>query len=788
MAATQGKNVFNRVRNAQLGILRPFNRSTQLPDELLQDCDNRLGLQFNGKQVPVLVKRLSSRLEAIKSGKMTPADYNLCMKDVKEMIDLLNSDSQQEYPDGSGRERESRIIHAEVFYLFDGVEILVDFLLLPIYHPLNKTSDSSGQSNDKIKTETVWRKRVTYHILELLHNMCLCIGSDVALPLSDREDLVPHLFTLMGEKSCFLKAATVLEDILGVKKNMIKLESIPKLKELVASFDEEQLANFCRVLSIAVSDTDCKEDHATCTLAAQDKASRERSGVPVCEVNQEYLVELPGFVNKLVLIACRKIENATGSNLSDLFNEIEGWVTWLDSSMAFDALAEVANDDGVFLHLPMNDPMSPIPQSIKTMHELVYKVEVLYVLCLLLGGKHRQKVHGLLANFKLMAGLNTLFDKVIWRCNLRTQHLHSRNENCDCSPEVALKVQFLQLLHSFCDHHENKYLIMTRNEINDLNRIARQNGNDIPEAIQNLDRSLLCTGQKGILTKLVEVTKKEPSDSPFRFWLSRAVESFLRGKTSFADQTFLLRKGLLEHIVQHTLQEETKSKEVLQSNFDLLAELMKFNRTAYKRFEDVVKTDELFEKFLNLINDNMVDSNMFVRCLILTLNHFEHNEPETYANTVNVYRLLQFISNKEKRLKFLIKLISIIQVEILTQENVSCLNTSIIFLMFADSKLELPEYLSELREEEQRQLRPGYLLLNFRELLFFWQEHYLHKDKDCSTLEKSSCISFKKWKQMVSVLVSGDIKDNRTIAHYLTKDELPIHEGWSQKDYRERRT
>ncbi len=48
-----------------------------------------------------------------------------------------------------------------------------------------------------------------------------------------------------------------------------------------------------------------------------------------------------------------------------------------------------------------------------------------------------------------------------------------------------------------------------------------------------------------------------------------------------------------QHIVQHTLQEETKSKEVLQSNFDLLAELMKFNRTAYKRFEDVVKTDEL---------------------------------------------------------------------------------------------------------------------------------------------------------------------------------------------------
>ena len=39
------------------------------------------------------------------------------------MIDLLNSEGMQEYPQGSGKERESRIIHAEVFFLFDGVEV-----------------------------------------------------------------------------------------------------------------------------------------------------------------------------------------------------------------------------------------------------------------------------------------------------------------------------------------------------------------------------------------------------------------------------------------------------------------------------------------------------------------------------------------------------------------------------------------------------------------------------------------------------------------------------------------
>ena len=35
-----------------------------------------------------------------------------------------------------------------------------------------------------------------------------------------------------------------------------------------------------------------------------------------------------------------------------------------------------------------------------------------------------------------------------------------------------------------------------------------------------------------------------------RFWQARAVESFLRGATSYADQMFLLKRGLLEVVKQ----------------------------------------------------------------------------------------------------------------------------------------------------------------------------------------------------------------------------------------------
>ncbi len=78
------------------------------------------------------------------------------------------------------------------------------------------------------------------------------------------------------------------------------------------------------------------------------------------------------------------------------------------------------------------------------------------------------------------------------------------------------------------------------------------------------------------------------------------------------------------------------------------------------------------------------------------------------------------------------------------QENVSCLNTSLVILMLARRKAKLPFYLNALREKEYAEKYPGCLLNNFHNLLRFWQRHYLNKDKDSTCLENvsSSNLSF----------------------------------------------
>ena len=77
----------------------------------------------------------------------------------------------------------------------------------------------------------------------------------------------------------------------------------------------------------------------------------------------------------------------------------------------------------------------------------------------------------------------------------------------------------------------------------------------------------------------------------------------------------------------------------------------------------------------------------------------------------------------------------------LLQENVSCLNTTLVFLMFANRKNNLQKYLQALKDEKEGMLDVNgsvSFMTNFRDLLLFWQDHYLHKDKDCSALEKVS--------------------------------------------------
>ncbi|XP_010880195.2 transient receptor potential cation channel, subfamily C, member 4 associated protein a [Esox lucius] len=746
-------NIIAKIRQSQI-VGQGFSRGTQLPEELLQERDKRA--KWHG--IPKLLQKLHESSHP-------NSDLSQTHSLLKELSSLLSMEAMSFVTEDRKSAQESTFPNTYTFDLFGGVDLLVEILMRPT---LTMKKKKPKMNDDFIKD-----------CLSVLYNCCICTEG-VTKSLAARNDFVLFLFTLMRNKTTFLQTATLIEDILGVKKEIIQLEGIPNLSRLVQSFDQQQLANFCRILSVTISEPDLGNDDKH-TLLAKNAQQKRNASPSRAEVNQVTLLNIPGFIERLCKLATRKVSEATGA--SDVLQELEDWYTWLDNALVLDALMQMATEEAEPSSTESDESLqatSPLrhrlPQSMKIVHEIMYKVEVLYVLCVLLMGRQRNQVHKMLADFRLIPGLNNLFDSLIWRKFTSSNHVvHGQNENCDCSPEISFKIQFLRLLQSFSDHHENKYLLLNNNELNELSAISLKANIPEVEALVNTDRSLVCDGKKGLLTRLLIVMRREPPDSSFRFWQARAVESFLRGATSYADQMFLLKRGLLEHILFCVVDSGCKSRDVLQSYFDLLGELMKFNMDAFKRFNKYVSTGDKFQTFMSQINSSLVDSNMLVRCIVLSLDRFESQTDD--LNVVEVLSeccLLSFMARVENRLAFLFRLINIINVQTLTQENVSCLNTSLVVLMLARRRGKLPLYLNALREKEYTEKYPGCLLNNFLNLLRFWQRHYLNKDKDSTCLENSSCIPFSYWKETVSVLLDSDRTSPCAIASYIDEPFMDL--------------
>ena len=167
-------------------------------------------------------------------------------------------------------------------------------------------------------------------------------------------------------------------------------------------------------------------------------------------------------------------------------------------------------------------------------------------------------------------------------------------------------------------------------------------------------------------------------------------------------------------------------------------------------------------------------------------------------------KLLAHFDSFERRIVLLCHMINTINIHNLSQENVSCLNTTLVLLMLANRSNQLPKYLRSIKSKSIEMLVTGDLntstllnnngnnnnnrtsstqasssnnnnmpldlITNFRDLLIFWQSHYLQKDKDCIGLEQNSRIEFSYWKHTVELLLDTNPKNNCSLSYYLRND------------------
>lgn len=248
-----------------------------------------------------------------------------------------------------------------------------------------------------------------------------------------------------------------------------------------------------------------------------------------------------------------------------------------------------------------------------------YQVEMLFVLCTLLGGRRKLDAQDILHRLGIVSVLDGMFQRLPWWKN------HAGEENsdevnhdaphqpngihgpgCECTPESALCVQYLRMLHNFCDRDCDNY---------EARRLLLSD--DEKRLIFNMNPNVSENVQRGLLSKIIDAFISESDESPYRFWLASCIESFLRGSPA-QEQMFVAQSGLLDHLVAEVCSDRLHCAGSLQTSFDLLGELGKGNAEVIRLLVSHLD-EESFRKLMSVAAANLVDSNVFIRSLLLSL-------------------------------------------------------------------------------------------------------------------------------------------------------------------------
>jgi Trpc4-associated protein len=272
------------------------------------------------------------------------------------------------------------------------------------------------------------------------------------------------------------------------------------------------------------------------------------------------------------------------------------------------------------------------------------------------------------------------------------------------------------------------------------------------------------------------------SPGTFRFWLASCVESFLRGSRE-PEQIIVAQSGLIDHLVTRLLADQTMVADPLapatQTNFDLLGELIKFSPTVLDMLDQRIGDDDSFRRLMDHAVTNLVDSNVFLRSVVLTLEDYDaRRRGGAYAASgaasgaadgapmspqgrrpvesmdaegkeggggeggqtgggKGVWtagrplarRFAEFLG-PDNRMRLLKDVMFVVNIEDVNQENICCLNTAVVFLLFASRRGDLPRCVAAIHELERSHGQRGWVTQNFRKLLWFWQQYYLNRGRD----------------------------------------------------------
>ena len=386
---------------------------------------------------------------------------------------------------------------------------------------------------------------------------------------------------------------------------------------------------------------------------------------------------------------------------------------------------------------------------------------------------------------------------------------HGKGCCCDC--DTALKIQYLRLIYTFCCRDNNNFInklkLLSEKDIlrflkfgyMDLIKVSLkekydfyQNNNNVTpnellnsiytkldmknlkEKEINIEKILLNISDPKLMNKTVDYYNKNDNEigllqklifkyiqecyySSAKFWLSSCIEVVLRGNNTFY-QTYIACSGLLPCLLYDILYSKQDQNQILQLSFDILGELIKFNRSIFYLLDYYFCDKVEFNTFCNKIisNESLVDSNVFLRAIILSNYLFDKTDKKNGVDIKNYFtnkcQICSFIKSKLENI--FISLISIVKINDINQTNISCINSGLLIFIIEYMKNNLGNFLTGLRKKYKDEVIPAFE--NFKKLLKMWKDFYNYRPKDSASLQNSTTIPFNIWQQVTDLLLKND--------------------------------
>lgn len=205
--------------------------------------------------------------------------------------------------------------------------------------------------------------------------------------------------------------------------------------------------------------------------------------------------------------------------------------------------------------------------------------------------------------------------------------------------------------------------------------------------------------KSGLIVKLLHKLYTAPKNSSYIFAICTFFETYLRGVNPFM-QVFFALGGLLDHLlVRHVKEQENNSKMITQIYFDLLGEMVKYNTFTLACMDQILIAKSLPLQFEQLVNKNLVDSNVFVRSCLLT--DFYHQELGSPPNAKRSEFGSPVLKSVKRDIKQTCKnLIESVTPRNISYENLCCVNTVFIIALLNNHKNHQDNPVSQFVEEQ----------------------------------------------------------------------------------------